>query len=41
MARKKRRNLSQMLEEFSLKATQATGTSTAFILALAVLSCGG
>lgn len=41
--RKKRRKqkktggLSQMLEKFSLKATQATGTSTAFILALLVI----
>jgi low affinity Fe/Cu permease len=34
---KKRSNLSQMLERFSLKATQATGTSTAFIIALAVI----
>ena len=30
-----------MLEEFSLKATQATGTSTAFILALAVIVVWG
>ena len=40
--RKKKRqskgnNLSQVLEKFSLKATQATGTSTAFILALLVI----
>ena len=41
MPRKKRRNLSQTLEEFSLKATQATGTSTAFILALAVIVVWG
>jgi low affinity Fe/Cu permease len=41
MARKKRRNLSQMLEEFSLKSTEATGTSTAFILALAVIVVWG
>jgi low affinity Fe/Cu permease len=39
MVRKKRRQmkrnkLSQMMEEFSLKVTQATGTSTAFMLAL-------
>jgi low affinity Fe/Cu permease len=34
---KKRSNFSQMLERFSLKATQATGTSTAFIIALAVI----
>ena len=37
MARKKRNKLSQMLERFSLRATQATGTSTAFILALSVI----
>lgn len=37
MVRKKRNKLSQMLERFALKATQATGTSTAFILALAVI----
>jgi low affinity Fe/Cu permease len=41
MARKKKNNLSQMLEKFSLKATQATGTSTAFILALAVIVVWG
>src|SRR5438874_11517646 len=34
MARKKARKLTIILEEFSLKATQATGTSTAFMLAL-------
>ena len=34
MARKKRIGLGQILEKFSQKATQATGTSTAFILAL-------
>jgi low affinity Fe/Cu permease len=43
MVRKKRRSkssgnkLGQALERFSLKATQATGTSTAFILALSVI----
>ena len=37
MARKKRNSLSQILERFSQKATQATGTSTAFILALSVI----
>ena len=37
MVRKKRNKLSQMLEEFSLKATQATGTSSAFILALSII----
>jgi low affinity Fe/Cu permease len=41
MARKKGRKLSQILEAFSLKATQATGTSTAFILALAVIVVWG
>ena len=34
MARKKATKLTPILEEFSLKATQATGTSTAFMLAL-------
>ena len=37
MASKKRSGLSQMLERFSYKATQATGTSTAFILACLVI----
>ena len=37
MVRKKRNKLSQILERFSLKATQATGTSTAFIIALSVI----
>ena len=37
MGRKKTNKLSQILEQFSLKATKATGTSTAFILALAVI----
>ena len=37
MARKKRKKLSQMLERLSQKATQATGTSQAFILALLVI----
>ena len=38
MARKKKRNgLSQILERFSRKATEATGTSTAFILACTVI----
>jgi low affinity Fe/Cu permease len=41
MARKKGRKLSQILEAFSLKATQATGTSTAFVLALAVIVVWG
>jgi low affinity Fe/Cu permease len=35
--RKKGNNLGQILENFSLRATQATGTSTAFILALLVI----
>jgi low affinity Fe/Cu permease len=37
MVRKKRNRLSQMLERFSRKATEATGTSTAFILACLVI----
>jgi len=37
MARKKRNGLSQLLERFSRKATEATGTSTAFILACLVI----
>ena len=37
MARKKRSGLGQMLERFSRKATEATGTSTAFILASLVI----
>jgi low affinity Fe/Cu permease len=37
MARKKRNGLSQMLERFSRKATEATGTSTAFLLACLVI----
>ena len=37
MARKKRSGLGQMLERLSRKATEATGTSTAFILALLVI----
>ena len=41
MARNKRSNLSQMLERFSLKATEATGSSTAFMLALAVIVVWG
>ena len=41
MRRKKRNNLSQLLERFSLNATKATGTSTAFILALFVLVIWG
>lgn len=37
MARKKRNGLGYLLERFSRKATEATGTSTAFILALLVI----
>jgi len=38
MARKKKRTgLSQMLERFSREVTEATGTSTAFIIALLVI----
>jgi len=37
MARKTRSGLSQMLERFSRKVTEATGTSTAFIIALLVI----
>jgi len=41
MAPKKSRKLSQILERFSLKATKATGTSMAFILALSVIIVWG
>jgi low affinity Fe/Cu permease len=37
MAKKKKNTLSQLLERFSRKATEATGTSTAFILACLVI----
>ena len=37
MAPRKRNKISEALEVFSLKATKATGTSKAFILALTVL----
>jgi low affinity Fe/Cu permease len=37
MMAKKRNRLGQMLERFSRKVTEATGTSTAFILALLVI----
>jgi low affinity Fe/Cu permease len=37
MARKKTNKLSEVLERFSRTATEATGTSTAFILALSVV----
>jgi len=41
MGRKKSNKLSEILEQFSLKATKATGTSMAFILALAVIIVWG
>ena len=41
MVRKKGNKLSQILERFSLRATKATGTSTAFILALSVIVVWG
>ena len=37
MTKKKSSTLSEMLERFALKATKATGTSAAFILALSVI----
>ena len=37
MGRKQRNKLGLILERFSMKATQATGTSTAFIVALLVI----
>ncbi len=37
MPKKKQNKLSQLLERFSRKATEATGTSTAFIIALLVI----
>src|ERR1700682_3871731 len=37
MRRKKKMGLGLMLERFSLRATKATGTSGAFVIALAVL----
>lgn len=37
MPRKKRNTLSHLLEQFSLKATRASGSSTAFMLALLVI----
>ncbi len=37
MVRKKRNKFSQLLESFSRVATQATGTSAAFLLALTVI----
>ena len=41
MGRKKGAGLGFMLERFSLKATKATGTSGAFVIALAVLIVWG
>ncbi|HSS18956.1 MAG TPA: low affinity iron permease family protein [Pyrinomonadaceae bacterium] len=41
MTKKKRNGLSQFLEKFSRKATEATGTSSAFILALLVIVVWG
>jgi len=41
MVRKKSNKLSQILEQFSLKATKATGTSMSFILALSVIIVWG
>jgi low affinity Fe/Cu permease len=38
MVRKKRNRLSQLLEQFSIKATEATGTSTAFLLAVGTIA---
>ena len=37
MVKKRRNPIGQMLERFSRKATEATGTSTAFILACSVI----
>ena len=41
MVQKKRSRLGELLEKFSLLATQATGTSAAFILALSVIVVWG
>ena len=41
MGRKRRAGIGLMLERFSLKATKATGTSGAFIIALGVLIVWG
>jgi len=41
MSEKKRNSLGVLLERFSLKATKATGTSKAFILALTVIVVWG
>jgi low affinity Fe/Cu permease len=41
MAQKKKNKLSQLLERFSQHATQATGTSWAFLIALSVIVVWG
>jgi low affinity Fe/Cu permease len=41
MSRRKRTRLSQMMQQFALKATRATGTSRAFIIALTVIIVWG
>ena len=41
MGRKRKAGIGVMLERFSLKATKATGTSAAFMIALAVLIIWG
>ena len=41
MAQNKGKTLSQILEQFALKATKATGTSMAFILALSAIVIWG
>ena len=41
MGKKKRSKLGEILEKLSLKATEATGTSTAFIVALSVIVVWG
>ena len=41
MAQKKTKTLGQILEQFALKATKATGTSMAFILALSAIVVWG
>ena len=41
MSRRKRSKLGQLLEQFSQKATKATGTSLAFIIAMTVIVVWG
>jgi len=41
MTRKKRKTVGYLLEQFSVKATKTTGTSKAFLLALAVIIVWG